>query len=60
MSGNMSGNIVQQFSNFADNFRKSGKDPQAFLDELVNSGKVTQEQVNKATEMAKQFSWLIR
>lgn len=41
--------IAQQFREFRAGF--SG-DPQAKINELVSSGKVTQAQVNQATEVA--------
>lgn len=59
-SNNSTNNIFVQFNDFAENFRRSGRDPQAVLDELVNSGKVSKEDVEKATNLANQFSWLIK
>lgn len=59
-NNNSQNNILVQFNNFAENIKRSGKDPQAILDELVNNGKVSKEDVDKATSLAKQFSWLIK
>ena len=47
--GNMS-NIVQQFQRFKQTF--SGN-PQQQVQELLNSGKVTQEQYDRAVQQAK-------
>lgn len=52
---NQNSNLLQQISNFADNLKKSGQNPQVLLDQLVKSGKVSQEQLNRATMMAKMF-----
>lgn len=37
-----------------------GKDPQAMLNQLIASGKVTQEDVNRAIEMARQYAPLLK
>lgn len=47
--GNM-GNIVQQFQQFKSTFKG---DPQQQIQQLLNSGRVTQEQYNQAVQMAK-------
>lgn len=47
------GNMLNQFNQFKNQILQSGKNPQSILDELIASGKVTQEQVRKATEMAR-------
>lgn len=59
-NNNSQNNILVQFNTFAENIKRSGKDPQAILNELVNSGQVTQEQLENAKKMAKQFEWLIK
>ena len=46
-SGNKS--IVQQFIEFKNSFKG---DPQQKLNELISSGRVTQEQVDQATQLA--------
>ena len=50
-------NIIAQFLQFAQGFNGN---PQQKLNELVNSGKFTQEQINQATQQAKQIEPLIR
>ena len=47
--GNMSG-LVQQFMKFKQSFHGN---PQQQVQELLNSGKVTQEQYNQAVQQAK-------
>lgn len=59
-NNNSQNNILVQFNTFAENIKRSGKDPQAILNELISSGQVTQEQVDNAKKMAKQFEWLIK
>ena len=46
---NNQGNILQQFMQFKKNFRG---DPQAMIQELLNSGKISQEQYNQAVQRA--------
>lgn len=46
--GNMSG-IVQRFNQFRQNFQG---DPKQQVQQLLNSGRVTQEQYNRAVQMA--------
>lgn len=43
------GNIIQQFLNFKKNFKG---DPQTMVQDLLNSGKITQEQYNEAVKRA--------
>lgn len=50
-------NIIQQFLQFKKTF--SGN-PQQQVQQLLNSGKVSQEQYNNAVEMAKQLQQLLR
>lgn len=50
-------NLIQQFLQFKKTF--SGN-PQQQVQQLLNSGKVSQEQYNKAVEMAKQLQQLIK
>ena len=45
-----------QFRQFSENIRKSGKNPKDILNELVSSGKVSREQLEKATAMARMFA----
>jgi len=53
---NGSGNILSQIRQFADNLKKSGKDPNQLLNELMASGKYTQEQIEQAKRLAQMFS----
>lgn len=50
--------MLQQFNQFRQSL--NGQDPNAILNNLISSGKVTQAQVQQATELAKQFSFLIK
>lgn len=51
-----SANMQAQFRQFSENIRKSGKNPKDILNELVSSGKVSREQLEKATAMARMFA----
>ena len=56
-NGQMAGNnIVQRFQQFRQNF--SG-DPQQQIQQLLNSGRVSQAQYNQAVQMAQQLQRLI-
>lgn len=46
------GNIIQQFQQFQQNFRG---DPRQQVQQLLNSGKVSQEQYNQAVQLANQL-----
>lgn len=48
--------MLQQFNQFRRNF--SG-DPRQQVQQLLNSGKVSQEQYNRAVQMANQFQSMI-
>lgn len=48
--------ILEQFNQFRQNFRG---DPQQRVQELLNSGRVTQAQYNQAVQMAQQFQKFI-
>lgn len=50
--------LVQQFQQFKKML--VGKDPQKMLNEVLSSGKYTQEQVNQAKAMAEQFKSLLK
>lgn len=49
--------IARQFANFAQNFRQNfnGVSPQAFAQQLMNSGQMSQEQFNNLRNMANQI-----
>ena len=53
--GNMSG-MVQQFQQFKKQFKG---DPRQQVQEMLNSGKVSQEQYNQAVQMANAFQKMI-
>lgn len=45
-------NFMQQFLQFKQNMMQSGVNPQQKVQELLNSGQMTQEQFNQLREMA--------
>lgn len=45
-------NLIQRFQQFRQNFKG---DPQQQVQQLLNSGKVSQQQYNQAVQMAQQF-----
>lgn len=51
--------MLSQFQQFATQIKNSKQDPQALLDNLVQSGKVNQQQLQQATEMAKMFKSIL-
>lgn len=53
-----SSNILQQFNQFKSQLESTGKSPEVILNDLINSGKITKEQLDKATSLAKMYSWL--
>ncbi len=46
----------QQFENFARNFQQSGQNPQAIVQQLLNSGQMTQDQFNRLRDIANQIT----
>lgn len=46
------GGMLQRFQQFRQNFRGN---PQEQIQQLLNSGKVSQQQYNQAVQMAQQF-----
>lgn len=46
------GNMLQRFQQFRQNFKG---DPQQQVQQLLNSGRVSQSQYNQAVQMAQQF-----
>ena len=50
------GDIISQFMNFKKQIEASGKDPQALLNELLASGKVSPTMLNKAKTLAAVFA----
>lgn len=53
--GNMGG-LVQQFQQFRQNFQG---DPRQQVQQLLNSGKVSQAQYNQAVQMAQAFQKMV-
>lgn len=49
MKGNLQPNFIQQFNQFKQSFRG---DPQQMVQQMLNSGKVTQAQYNQAVQRA--------
>lgn len=49
-------NVIQQFRQFKQTFRG---DPRQQIQQLLNSGKVSQAQYNQAVQMANQFRQLL-
>lgn len=49
--------ILQQFENFKRSFQG---DPQQKVQELLNSGRMTQQQFNQLSQMAQQFQRMFR
>ena len=48
----MNNQMLQQFRTFVTNFEKMHKDPQQAVQELLNSGQMTQAQYNQLSQMA--------
>lgn len=53
-SGNPIMNFIQQFPKFMQQMR--GQNPQQILNEMVSSGKINQDQLNRAQQQAQQMS----
>lgn len=54
MGGNRQPNMMQQFQQFMQQMK--GKDPNAMIQELVSSGKLSQAQLDQAQKQAQQMS----
>lgn len=54
--GNMQ-NLIQQYKQFRQTFQG---DPQQKIQAMLNSGQITQEQVNQAKNLATQFQRLMK
>lgn len=50
------GGLIQQFQQFRQNFRG---DPRQQVQQLLNSGRISQEQYNQAVQMAQQLQQLM-
>ena len=53
MGGNRQPNMIQQFQSFMQQMK--GKDPNAMIQELVSSGRVSQQQIDAAQKQAQQM-----
>ena len=49
--------LIQQYRQFREAFQG---DPQQKIQEMLNSGQITQEQVNRARSMATQFKGILK
>ena len=54
MGGNRQPNMIQQFQQFMNQMR--GKVPNAMIQELVSSGRVSQQQLDQAQKQAQQIA----
>lgn len=54
MGGNRQPGMMQQFQQFMAQMR--GKDPNAVINEMLQSGKISQEQLNQAQQQAQRMS----
>lgn len=53
MGGNRQPNMMQQFQQFMNQMR--GKDPNQIINEMVSSGKISQQQLDAAQKQAQQM-----
>lgn len=56
MQGGRNNNIVQQFMQFKNSFKG---DPQQQVQQLLNSGKISQAQYDQAVKMAQQLQKML-
>lgn len=49
-------NLINQIQRFAQNIKTSGQNPEAILNQLIQSGKVNQQQLNQARALAEMFA----
>ena len=54
--GNMSG-LIQQFQQFKNSFKG---DPRQQVQQMLNSGRITQDDYNKAVQMANTFQRMLK
>lgn len=57
-NNNNSGNMLQQFHQFRQ--RMQGVNPQEEVQKLLQSGRISQAQLDKAQQMAQQFKGLLK
>ena len=53
MGGNKQPNMIQQFQQFMNQMK--GQDPNAIIQEMMQSGKITQQQYDAARQQAQQM-----
>lgn len=58
MSGNAPMDIVQQFQQFRQQMQ--GKDPVSEINKLLQSGQISQQQLNQAQQMAQQMQNVLK
>lgn len=58
MGGNQSGNMMQQFQQFMQQMK--GKNPQEEINKLLQSGKVSQQQLNQVQQQAQQMQGMFK
>lgn len=58
LRNNTQRNMLQQFMDFKRSMQ--GQNPQAVLNQLMNSGKYTQQDLERAKSMAEQFKNLLK
>lgn len=56
--GNGAGNMLQQFQQFKQ--KMQGVNPQEEVQKLLQSGRISQVQLDKAQQMAQQFKGLLK
>lgn len=49
-------NMIQQFLQFQQNFKG---DPRSQIQQMLNSGRITQDQYNQAVQMAQQLQRMV-
>lgn len=54
MGGGRQPNMMQQFQQFMQQMQ--GRDPNVMIQEMVNSGRISQEQLNQAQKQAQQMA----
>ena len=57
MGGNRQPNMMQQFQSFMQQMR--GKDPNAMKQEMVSSGRISQDQLNQVQKQAQQMQGML-
>lgn len=53
----MNNNLITQFQQFKNNFKGN---PQQQVQQMLNSGKISQQQYNRAVQMANQLNGILK